>query len=57
MLVGECDPLSLIDVPELSPFNVTQPIALGDFSRPDIDLFATELNLNTQDSAVRNNFV
>jgi len=52
VLVGECDPLSLIDVPELSPFNVTQPIALGDFSRPDIDLFATELNLNTQDSAV-----
>ena len=50
VLLGECDPLSLIDQPELSPFNVTQPITLTDFSRPDIDLFAAELNLSTQDA-------
>ncbi len=47
VLLGECDPLSLIDEPELSPFNITQPIALGNFSRADLDLFATELNLDT----------
>jgi WD40 repeat protein len=45
VLLGECDPLSLIDEPELSPFNITQPVALGDFVRSDLDLFATELNL------------
>ena len=50
-LLGECDPISLVDEPELSPFTVTQPITLSDFSRPDTDLFATELNLNTQDAA------
>jgi WD40 repeat protein len=50
-LLGECDPVSVVDEPELSPFTVTQPIVLGDFSRPDIDLFANELNLNTQDAA------
>jgi len=44
-LLGECDPLSLIDVPELSPFNITQAVALSDFARADLDLFATELNL------------
>ena len=45
VLLGECDPLSLLDEPEQSPFNVTQPVSLGDFSRVDLDLFATELNL------------
>ena len=46
MLLGECDPVSLVNEAELSPFTITQPVALGDFSRPDIDLFATELNLD-----------
>ena len=50
VLLGECDPLSLIAEPELSPFNITQSIALGDFSRADLDLFATELNLNAGDA-------
>jgi WD40 repeat protein len=50
VLLGECDPLSLIDEPALSPFNVTQPVALGDFSRADLDLFATELNLPPHDA-------
>ncbi len=50
VLLGECDPLSLIDEPELSPFNITQSITLGDFSRADLNLFATELNLNAGDA-------
>ncbi len=48
VLLGECDPVSLIDEPELSPFNVTQSIPLEDFSRDDLDIFATELNLNAE---------
>ncbi len=50
VLLGECDPLSLVNEPELSPFNVTQSIPLDDFSRADLDLFASELNLD-RDSA------
>jgi len=50
VLVGECDPLSLIDEPELSPFNVTQAVTLDDFSRDELELFATELNLSAEDS-------
>ncbi len=45
VLIGECDPLSLVNQPELSPFNVTQPVPLDDFSRDDLNIFATELNL------------
>ena len=45
VLLGECDPLSLIDEAELSPFNVTQAVTLDDFAREDLDLFITELNL------------
>jgi WD40 repeat protein len=51
VLLGECDPLSLIDEPELSPFNITQPVTLGDFTRSDLDLFATELNLPPKKAA------
>jgi WD40 repeat protein len=50
VLLGECDPLSLIAEPELSPFNITQSIALGDFSRADLSLFSTELNLGAGDA-------
>ena len=52
VLLGEADPLSLIDEPELSPFNITQAIPLDDFTREDLNLFATELNLGTEDSQV-----
>jgi WD40 repeat protein len=52
VLLGECDPLSLVAEPELSPFNVTQAVTLGDFSRADLDLFATELGLSPQDAVV-----
>ena len=45
VLLGECDPVSLVDEPELSPFNVTQSIPLHDFTREDLNLFAAELNL------------
>ena len=52
VLLGECDPLSLIEEPALSPFNVTQSISLGDFTRADLGLFATELNLDAEDADV-----
>jgi hypothetical protein len=45
VLLGECDPASLIDEPGLSPFDVSQSIPLDDFAREDLDIFATELNL------------
>jgi WD40 repeat protein len=51
VLLGECDPLNLIDEPELSPFNITQAVALADFTRPELDLFATELNLEPDRAA------
>ena len=50
VLIGECDPSSLIDVPEASPFNVTQAIPLDDFTRRDLVLFAAELNLAPDDA-------
>ncbi len=52
VLLGECDPLSLIDETELSPFNITQAVTLGEFSREDLDLFSTELNLAPKDAAI-----
>jgi len=52
VLLGECDPVSLVAEPELSPFNVTQQILLDDFSREELDLFATELNLNPDDAVI-----
>jgi WD40 repeat protein/plasmid stabilization system protein ParE len=50
VVLGECDPASLISEAELSPFNVAQPVSLDDFSRDDMNLFAAELNL-TPDNA------
>lgn len=50
VLLGECDPLSLITESELSPFNVTQAVALRDFTREELGLFATELNLSAEDA-------
>lgn len=46
VLLGECDPVSLIEVAELSPFHVTEAVELRDFSRADIDVYGAELNLN-----------
>ena len=52
VLLGECDPLNLINEPELSPFNVTQAVTLDDFSREELNLFITELNLPAKDAAI-----
>ena len=52
VLLGECDPASLVAEPESSPFNVTQQILLDDFSREELDLFATELNLDPDEAAI-----
>lgn len=48
VLLGECDPLSLPNEPEASPFNVTQAIALDDFTREQIEPFAAHLGLDEQ---------
>ena len=48
VLSGECDPLNLVEEPELSPFNVTQQVLLEDFERDDLNLFAAELNLEAE---------
>ena len=52
VLLGECDPVSLMQEAELSPFNVTQQVLLDDFSRDDLELFATELNLDHDEAGV-----
>ena len=49
-LFGECDPVTLVAEPELSPFNVTTQVILDDFTREQLDLFATELNLEASDA-------
>lgn len=49
-LLGECDPITLMQEPEASPFNVTQQILLEDFSREDLELFSTELNLGNEEA-------
>ncbi len=51
VLLGECDPVNLIEEAELSPFNVTQPIVLNDFTREELELFSTELNLGDAEAA------
>jgi len=52
VLLGECDPVSLVAEPELSPFNVTHQILLDDFQREQLDIFATELNLDHDDAEI-----
>ncbi len=50
VLLGECDPVSLMREAELSPFNVTQQVLLNDFVRSDLDLFETELGRSQSDA-------
>ncbi|MGB5580633.1 MAG: AAA-like domain-containing protein [Woeseia sp.] len=50
VLSGEGDPHSLTDEESLSPFAVAVPITLQDFSRPDLEIFATELNVSSADA-------
>lgn len=52
VMVGECDPLSLIGDPNLSPFAVSTEITLGDFKRDDMQVFAAELNLPPADAKI-----
>jgi WD40 repeat protein len=52
VLLGECDPLSLIEESEQSPFSITQAVALNDFSRDECNIFATELGLSADDSKI-----
>jgi WD40 repeat protein len=52
VLAGECDPLSLVPDSSVSPFAVSQEICLGDFTRDDLETFATELNLLSSDAAI-----
>lgn len=50
VLVGECDPTSLVKDANISPFTITRPVQLTDFTRADLDLFANELNLSATDA-------
>jgi WD40 repeat protein len=50
VLIGECDPLDLAKEPQSSPFSISQEIRLGDFTRQDLNVFATELNLSPTDA-------
>lgn len=52
VMVGECDPLSLIGDPNLSPFDVSTEIRLGDFDRDDLHVFAAELNIPPADAKI-----
>ena len=46
VVAGECDPHSLVDDPNLSPFIVSTEVRLNDFTRQDLNVFAAELNLS-----------
>lgn len=52
VIAGECDPLTLLPEPSASPFAVSQEIRLDDFTRDDLDTFATELNLLPSDATL-----
>ncbi|MEX2496923.1 MAG: AAA-like domain-containing protein [Woeseia sp.] len=51
-LVGEGDPVNLVPDPSFSPFAISREIRLGDFSRDDLEIFSTELNLLPSDAAI-----
>lgn len=51
VLLGECDPLLLVNEPEASPFAITQPVPLDDFTRADLERFAPVLPLSADDAA------
>lgn len=48
VIFGECDPHNLVTDNQLSPFAVSTEIRLQDFTRQDLDVFATELNLSLE---------
>jgi WD40 repeat protein len=50
VLIGECDSATLIEDANISPFTITRPIHLSDFTRADLELFTNELNLSEADA-------
>ena len=51
VLLGECDPHSLVTHDGLSPFAVSRKITLPDFSREELDIFMAELALAPADAS------
>ena len=52
VLCGECDPQILVTNEVFSPFDRMHAVLLEDFSRQDMDIFSTELNLSPLDAGV-----
>lgn len=52
VLCGECDPQILVTNDVSSPFDRMHAVLLEDFSRQDMDIFSTELNLSPLDAGV-----
>lgn len=52
VMLGECDPHSLVSHDGLSPFAVAKQIRLTDFSRKDLHIFRAELNLPPEDADI-----
>ncbi len=50
VMIGECDPHSLISDPNLSPFTISTEVRLSDFTRADLNVFSAELNLSPVDA-------
>ncbi len=50
VLSGECDPQILVTNDVFSPFDSMRAVQLQDFSRDEVDAFATELNLSPPDA-------
>ncbi|MBT8093122.1 MAG: AAA-like domain-containing protein [Gammaproteobacteria bacterium] len=48
VLLGECDAMTLVEDPQLSPFSITQQVVLSDFTRAELDLFCTELDVDRE---------
>jgi len=52
VIVGDCDPQSLVSDDQTSPFSISTEIQLRDFSREDLSIFAAELNLPLADAEI-----
>ncbi len=52
VLCGECDPQILVSGEGFSPFGNMRAVELNDFSRQDIDVFLTEMNLSVSDAKI-----
>jgi len=50
VMLGDCDPQSLKLPEELSPITVSRQIQLPDFTREELAIFRTELNLSADDA-------